>query len=72
MVTGIRQGQGGLVPPSAMVPKSAGKQAHPTREGLYQMSADRAEIYRCRPPDRIQVPILVHLPAVNDEIPAEV
>ena len=29
---------------------------------------DRAEIYRCRPPARLKVPILVQMAAVNDEI----
>ena len=46
-----------------------GKQTHPTREGLDQGSADRAELYMCRPPAILQVPILVQPPAVNDDIP---
>ena len=36
-----------------------GKQSHPTREGLDQDSADRAELYRCWPLARLRVPILV-------------
>ena len=35
------------------------------------MSEDRGEIYRCRPPARLWVPILVHPLAVNDDIPEE-
>ena len=45
-----------------------GKQAHPTREGLDQVSADRAELYRCHPQSRLWVPILVQPLAVNDDI----
>ena len=48
-----------------------GKQAPPTREGLDQVSADKAELYRCYPPTRICVPILVHPLVVNDYIPEE-
>ena len=48
-----------------------GKQSHPNREGLDQESAERAELYRLWPPARLQVPILVHSAAVNDEIPEE-
>ena len=48
-----------------------GKRAHPTREGLDLVSVDRAEIYRCWPPVRLQVPILVQPLAVNDYIPSE-
>ena len=47
------------------------KQAHPTREGLDQVSEDRAELYRCIPPARLWVPILVHPSVVNDDIPEE-
>ena len=35
------------------------------------MSDDRGEIYRCRPPARLWVPILVHPLEVNDDIPEE-
>ena len=47
------------------------KQAHPTREGLDQESVVRAELYRCQPPARLKVPILVHPVAVNDDVPKE-
>ena len=48
-----------------------GRQDHPTREGLVQVSIDRAEIYRCRPPEELRVPLLVQPAAVNDDTPAE-
>ena len=32
---------------------------------------DRAELYICRPPARLKVPILVQPEAVNDDIPAK-
>ena len=47
------------------------KQAHPAKEGLKQESVDRAELYMWRPPERLRVPILVQLAAVNDDILAE-
>ena len=48
-----------------------GNQVHPTREGLDQDSAVMAELYRCRTPARLKVPILVHPEEVNDELPTE-
>ena len=47
-----------------------GKQSHFTREGLERVSTDRVELCRCRPPEGLHVPLLVHLLAVNDYIPA--
>ena len=35
------------------------------------MSADRAELYRCRTPEGLRVPLLVHPEAIKDDIPAE-
>ena len=49
-----------------------GKQSHPTREGLDQVSEDRADIYRYRQLARLRVPIQVQPSSVNDDIPAEV
>ena len=46
-----------------------GKHAHPTREGLNQESVFRAELYKCRIPARLKVPILVQPAAVNDDVP---
>ena len=48
-----------------------GKQAHPIIEGLYQVSADRSELYICRPPEIIRVPILVQPSEVDNDIPEE-
>ena len=45
------------------------EQDHPIREVVDYVSAHRAELYICRPPERLWVPILVQLSAVNDEIP---
>ena len=35
------------------------------------MSADRAELYRCSPPEGLQVPLLVQTAEVNVSIPSE-
>ena len=51
--------------------QAQGKQAHPTREVLYQESAVRAELYICQPPAKLKVPILVQPLAVNDDVPTE-
>ena len=46
-------------------------QVHPTRESLDQESEVIAELYRCRPPARLKVPILVQPMEVNAEVPTE-
>ena len=48
-----------------------GGQSPPSREHLYSIATERSEIYRCRSPEVIQVPILVILAAVEDGIPGE-
>ena len=48
-----------------------GKQVQLTREGLERESMVRDELYRCRPPERLKVPILVQPTEVNDEVPKE-
>ena len=48
-----------------------GRQAHPTKEGMDQVSEYRAEIYICWPPEGLQNPLLVHQEAVNNDILAE-
>ena len=48
-----------------------GEQVHPTMEGLDRESTVRAELYRCRPPARLKVPILVQPMEVNAEVPTE-
>ena len=35
------------------------------------MSADRAELYRCRPPEGLWVPLLLQPSVVSDDIPSE-
>ena len=52
-------------------PQVRGRQDHPTREGLDQVSVDREELYRCRLPEGLQVPLLVQPLAVNNDIPTE-
>ena len=44
-------------------------QASPSREHLDSVATKRAEIYRCRPPEGIRVPILIMTAAVEDGIP---
>ena len=44
-------------------------QAIPLREHLDRIATERAEMYRCRPPEGIQVPIMVMPVAVEDGIP---
>ena len=48
-----------------------GRQAHPTREGLYQVSADRADLYICWTPEGLRAPLLVHPEDINYDIPSE-
>ena len=43
----------------------------PTREVLDHVSAERADIYRCRPPEGLRVSLLVRPEEVNDIIPSE-
>ena len=49
-----------------------GKQSHPTREGLDRELSVRDELYRCRPPERLKVPILFQPTEFKDEVPTEV
>ena len=48
-----------------------GKQTHHIREDLDQESVVREEIYRCRPPERLKVPILVQMMEDNNQVPTE-
>ena len=48
-----------------------GEKAHPDREGVNRESKVRAELYRCRPPARLKVPILVQSTEVSNELPTE-
>ena len=49
-----------------------GEKSHPTREGLDQESVVGDEIYKCWPPARLKVAILVHPTEVNNEVTTEV
>ena len=51
--------------------KASGRYAPPSRENLDHTATERAEFYRCRPPEGIRVPILVTPVAVEDGIPGE-
>ena len=44
------------------------RQAPPSREGLDRITTESVEIYRCRPPEGLWVPILVILAAVDNVI----
>ena len=41
------------------------------REGLYWITTERAELYMCSPPERLQIPILVTPAAVHGRSPLE-
>ena len=43
----------------------------PSREGLDQIATEREKLYRCRPTEVLQVPILVTPVTVDDVIPSE-
>ena len=42
-----------------------------TRDGLEQVLAESTELYRCRPPEGLWVPLLVWPAELNDDIPLE-
>ena len=46
-------------------------QTPPTLETLDELSTDREELYRCRPPEVLTVPILVRQSDINNCIPTE-
>ena len=49
-----------------------GRQAQLPRESLDRIMTEREDIYRCRPPEGLPVPILVTPAEVEDRIPLEV
>ena len=51
--------------------QARGAQAPPTLEALDEVSTERAELYRCRPPEVLRVPILVRQSDIEDGIPTE-
>ena len=48
--------------------QALGGKAKPSREHVDRIATKRAEIYRCRPPEGLRVPILVTPVAVEDRI----
>ena len=48
-----------------------GAHTTPTSEAIYEVSMYRAELYRCRPPEGLRVPILVRQLVIEDGIPTE-
>ena len=59
----VRQDLGGLGPDIAVVPIGEGTAPPPppSMEVLYQVSTERAELYICKPPEGLRVPLLVQL-----------
>ena len=51
--------------------QASGGQAPPSREKMDSIHTKRAELYRCRPPDGIRIPILVMPETVEHRIPGE-
>ena len=51
--------------------QASGGQAPPSREHLDQIATERADLYRCRPPEGIRVPIMVTLVAVDNRVMEE-
>ena len=52
--------------------KARSAQDPPTLEALYEVSTERTELYRCRPPEVLRVPILVRQSDIADGVPKEV
>ena len=52
--------------------QARGVHAPPTTEVLYQLSMDREELYRCRPPEGLKVILLVCKYDIKDGTPTEV
>ena len=65
------QDQGGVGQPYKIYFNTREKHACPTREDLDQESVVTAELYRCRPSARLNIPILVQPTEVNNEVPSE-
>ena len=51
--------------------QASGGQAPPSSEYLDCIATERAELYRCRPPEELRVPILVTPVEVEDRVPEE-
>ena len=48
-----------------------GAQAPPNPEALYELTMDRAKLYRSRPPEGLRVPLPVQQSDIKDGIPME-
>ena len=48
-----------------------GAQAPPTTEALDEVTSGTAELYRCRPPEGLRVPLLVQKSDIKYGIPTE-
>ena len=51
--------------------QARGAHAPSTTDDIDKVTAERAEIYRCRPPDVLKVPLLVQKEDIKDIIPTE-
>ena len=51
--------------------QAGGVQAPPTLEALNEVSIEWSELYRCRPPEGLKVPILVRQADIEDGITTE-
>ena len=51
--------------------QARGVQVPPTSEAIDEVSKEREELYRCRPPEGLRVPILVRYSDIKDGIPTE-
>ena len=58
-------------PHIAVVPTSEVKAGPLSREALYQVTMYREELYICRPPEGLWVPLLVQQVEVDDRMPLE-
>ena len=51
--------------------QARGVQASPTTEALDKVTVDRTEIYRCRPPKGLRVPLLMRQADIKDGTPTK-
>ena len=55
----------------AVVQSGEGAHTPPATEDLDEITAERADLYRCMPPEVLKVPLLVRKADINDRIPTE-
>ena len=51
--------------------QARGAQAPPTTEEVDEVTVERVELYRCRLPEGLKVPLLVRKVEIKDSIPTE-